>query len=83
MFTEKLTGSKLKSKRKIVMIFLYAIFLLCTTHVASAYADEGGGSNLVQGANDNNTIHENPVQAAVELTIYAIFLKVLAHYRLP
>lgn len=79
MITEKLTGAK----RKLARFCLCAIFILCITQVTSVHAADDGSSRLDQGVNDNSTGHETAAQTALEVVGCAIFLRVLAYYKIP
>lgn len=78
MIIEKLTGSKWK----LLKICLAVMLLFFTFKVTPVHA-EGGSSRLDQGVNDDATGHESQVQTAIEVIGCAIFLKVLAHYKIP
>lgn len=76
LFTENMTVSNWKSKRKLVKIVLCTIFLLCTIQATSAHASDGGGGG--EGGEK-----QSPAQVMMQIVGSAIFLKVLDHYGLP
>ena len=56
--------------------------IACIINISSVRAQHGGGG-LVQGVNDNNTIHESPLQTAIEVGTWLIVIRILALYKLP
>ena len=54
----------------------------CIVHISPVRAQNGGGG-LVQGVNDNNTVHESPLQTAIEVGTWLIVIRILALYKLP
>jgi|GEM_PF-3244558 len=78
MIIEELTVPKWKP----IKICLSVMLLFFIFKVAPVQAAEGS-SRLDQGVNDNATGHESRVQTAAEVIGCAIFLRVLAYYKIP